>query len=169
MLCFLFIRRERAGALCSWATVKWEACEVKLIATAKNGPNPSHSMMSPYVRLTNSVSLICCFRAESLLKNYDSLQPQRNMALFYGKDIGMGVGRRPLDVLNRDKNWAMFFMASCFSLECVWLKSWLFISFFKSCKYCFFFIFYIPIKILFKYFYLKKKNKKHSYYTPCHH
>lgn len=47
-----------------------------------------------------------CFRAETLLKNINRLQ--REQAPLFGKDIGMGIKRRPLDLLNTDKNWAVF-------------------------------------------------------------
>ncbi|KAM8726139.1 serine/threonine-protein kinase Nek2 [Acanthopagrus schlegelii] len=45
-------------------------------------------------------------RAESLLKNYDRLQPQRNMALFYGKDIdeeNISPGKRKVHFAGESK------------------------------------------------------------------
>lgn len=61
------------------------------------------SFVSGAHKLAQSL-LIYRFRAESLLKNCNRLQQQRDLAPFYGKDIGMGIGRRPLDLLNGDNN-----------------------------------------------------------------
>lgn len=46
---------------------------------------------------------MCCFRAESLLKSYKRLQ-QQNFAAIYDTDRGTRIGRKPLDLLNRDIN-----------------------------------------------------------------
>lgn len=48
------------------------------------------------------ISTVCCCRVESLLKNYNRLQQQRELAPFHSKDIGMGIRRRPLDLMKHD-------------------------------------------------------------------
>jgi len=140
---FYFVprRRERAGALWTWTTVKWEACQVKCFFNGEKSNNNYFCHVSYFYHSKLSILPtdwrkrfipICCYRAESLLNNYHR-QQQRDLALCYGKDIGMGI-RRPLDLLNRDQNWPIC-MGSCFSFKCGYFLFYHFLNHVKCVLY----------------------------------
>lgn len=90
---FFFHGRKRAGAVCSRATGEREAGTVKLV-----------QQFDLFAHSTRLLTLICAFRAESLLKDHGRLQLQKDAAPLCVADIGMGIQLGRLDFLNRGRN-----------------------------------------------------------------